>query len=63
MSWEGWFTLGVVAVMVYGLAKNWAADMITTGCLTVILLAVMFAGKHDEPNPLFNERSLFRAPA
>ncbi len=60
MSWEGWFTLGVVAVMVYGLAKNWAADMITTGCLTVILLAGMFAGKHDEPNPLFEKRPVLK---
>ena len=60
MSWEGWFTLGIVAVMVYGLARNWAADMITTGCLTIILLAGMFAGKHDEPNPLFEKRPVLK---
>ncbi len=54
-SWELWFTLLVVVLMVYGLARNWAADMITTGCLTLILLAGLFAGKHDAPNPLFKE--------
>lgn len=60
MTWEGWFTLGVVAVMVFGLAKNWAADMVTTGCLTVILLAGMFAGQHNEPNPLYEKRPVLQ---
>ena len=40
--WELWFALAVVIAMVYGLARNWAADMITTGCLTLILLAGLF---------------------
>ena len=56
MTWEGWFTLAVVTLMVYGLAKNWAADMVTTGCLTLVLLAGMFARQHNEPNPLFDRR-------
>ncbi len=54
-SWELWFTLLVVVLMVYGLARNWAADMITTGCLTLILVAGLFAGEHEAPNPLFKE--------
>ena len=54
--WELWFSLAVVVVMVYGLACNFAADMITTGCLTLILLAGLFAGSHQEPNPLFEKR-------
>ncbi len=54
-SWELWFTLVVVVLMVYGLARNWAADMITTGCLTLVLVAGLFAGKHDAPNPLFKQ--------
>ncbi len=56
MTWELWFTLAIVAVMVYGLAKNLSSDMITVGCLTIILVAGLFAGKHDEPNPLFEKR-------
>ncbi len=52
-SWELWFTLLVVVLMVYGLARNWAADMITTGCLTLVLVAGLFAGQRQVPNPLF----------
>ncbi len=58
--WELWFSLAVVAVMVYGLARNFAADMITTGCLTMILLAGLFAGEHQEPNPLFEKHAALR---
>lgn len=44
--WELWFSLGVVAVMVYGLARNFSADMITMGCLALILAVSPFsAGK------------------
>ncbi|MFM9961574.1 MAG: SLC13 family permease [Planctomycetaceae bacterium] len=54
-TWELWFALVVVVVMVYGLARNWAADMITTGCLTLILVAGLFAGQHQVPNPKAKE--------
>lgn len=44
--WELWFSLAVVVVMVYGLARNFAADMITMGCLALILAVSPFsAGK------------------
>ena len=44
--WELWFSLAVVVVMVYGLARNLAADMITMGCLALILAVSPFsAGK------------------
>jgi di/tricarboxylate transporter len=44
-SWELWFALVVVVVMVYGLARNFAADMITMGCLALILAAGAFSEK------------------
>ncbi len=44
--WELWFSLAVVGVLVYGLARNFAADMITMGCLALILAVSPFsAGK------------------
>lgn len=43
--WELWFSLAVVVLMVYGLARNFAADMITMGCLALILAAGAFSEK------------------
>lgn len=43
MTWEGWFTIGVVVVMVCGLARNLAADIITMGCLALIMAASPFS--------------------
>ncbi len=50
MSWEGWFTLGVVGVMVYGLARNLAADMVVMGCLALIMVVSPFAGPKKLPS-------------
>ncbi|TXT30546.1 MAG: di-/tricarboxylate transporter [Planctomycetota bacterium] len=41
--WELWFALAVVIVMVYGLARNLAADMITMGCLALVMAASPFS--------------------
>src|SRR5712691_4546753 len=49
MTWEGWFTIGVVVVMVYGLARNWAADMITMGCLALIMAVSPFSAAKKLP--------------
>jgi di/tricarboxylate transporter len=44
--WELWYSLLVVTIMIYGLARNYAADMITMGCLALVLVASPFsAGK------------------
>src|SRR5262245_61961187 len=43
MTWEGWYTLCVVVAMVYGLARNWAADVVTLGCLALVMVATPFS--------------------
>lgn len=48
--WELWFTLVVVVVMVCGLARNFAADMVTMGCLALILVAGTFSNGKRLPS-------------
>lgn len=44
MTWEAWFVCGVVALMIIGLARNMAADILTVGCLTLIILVAELSG-------------------
>lgn len=48
--WELWFALAIVVLMVYGLARNFAADMITMGCLSLVLAAGTFSQKKLLPS-------------
>lgn len=48
--WELWFALAVVVLMIYGLARNLAADMITMGCLALLLAAGAFSSEKRLPS-------------
>ena len=43
MTWEAWFTLVVVAVMVVAMAKNFASDLIMLGAVALFLVAGIFS--------------------
>lgn len=48
--WELWYSLIVVTVMIYGLARNFAADMITMGCVALVLVASPFSSRKLLPD-------------
>ena len=52
MTWEAWFTLAVLAVMVYALARNLASDMVMLAAVAVFMTAGLFSEKFPSPNKL-----------
>src|SRR5688572_17667515 len=51
MSWEAWYTLAVVVLMILGLARNWApTDLLMLGCLTLLVLAHVISGSSKLPD-------------
>jgi len=52
MTWEAWVTLGVIAFLVAGLARNWAApDLLLLGGLTILMAVGMLSGSQRLPTP------------
>ena len=51
MTWEGWFVLAVVAALVYGLARNWASDWVSIGCLAALIAVGEATGSPLLPTP------------
>jgi len=54
MTWESWFTLGVVALMVVAMAKNLASDLIMLGAVALFLFAGLFSDAFPEPARLLS---------
>lgn len=52
MTWEAWFTLAVLALMVYALARNLASDIVMVAAVTVFMTAGLFSDKFPTPNKL-----------
>jgi len=51
MSWEAWYTLGIVVLMILALARNWApTDLIMLGCLTLLVAAHAVSGSDKLPD-------------
>lgn len=52
MSWEAWFTIGVVVLLIVGLARSWAApDLLLLGGLTVLMVAGVASQSDRLPSP------------
>ena len=51
MNREGWFVIGVVAALVFGLARNWLADWMSIGCLAVLMAVGETTGSPLLPTP------------
>lgn len=50
MAWEGWVTVCIVGLMIYGLVRNLAGpDMILLGGLTVLMTLRLFSDKFPSP--------------
>jgi di/tricarboxylate transporter len=54
MTWEAWFALVVVVLMVIAMARNLASDMIMLGAVVVFLVAGLFSKAFPEPAKLLN---------
>lgn len=52
MTWESWFTLAVLAVMVIALARNIATDLAMVAVVGVFMTAGLFSEKFPSPNKL-----------
>lgn len=52
MTWEAWFTLAVLALMVYALARNLASDVVMVAAVAVFMTAGLFSDKFPTPNKL-----------
>ncbi len=52
MTWEAWFTLAVLALMVYALARNLASDVVMVAVLAVFMSAGLFSDKFPTPTRL-----------
>ncbi|MFN0243591.1 MAG: SLC13 family permease [Planctomycetota bacterium] len=52
MTWESWFTLAVLALMVAALARNLASDFVMVGVLAVFMTAGLFSEKFPSPSKL-----------
>lgn len=52
MTWEGWVTLGVIVVLVAGLARNWAGpDLLLLGGLTILMVIGLLFNSQRLPTP------------
>ena len=52
MTWESWFTLAVLALMVVALARNLATDMLMVGVVAVFMTAGAFSDKFPSATKL-----------
>ncbi|MCC7012674.1 MAG: SLC13 family permease [Planctomycetes bacterium] len=52
MTWESWFTLAVLALMVLALARNIASDLAMIGVVAVFMTAGQFSSKFPSPSKL-----------
>lgn len=51
MGWEAWLTLGLLGLVLWGLAKNWMGpDLLLVGALTVLLVVAALTGTDRLPN-------------
>ncbi|MDA0282675.1 MAG: SLC13 family permease [Planctomycetota bacterium] len=52
MPWEAWFTVGVVSLLIMGLARNWGPpDLLALGTLTVLIVVGKLSGSTRLPTP------------
>lgn len=49
MTWESWLALGVVVLMVVALARNFPADVILVGAVSVFMTAGLFSERFPSP--------------
>ncbi len=52
MTWESWFTLAVLALMVAALARNYATDMVMLAVVGVFMTASLFSDKFPSTGKL-----------
>jgi len=53
MGWEGWFALATVALVLYGLAKNWAGpDVILMGGAVLFTAMSFVSGRFPSPSQM-----------
>ncbi len=52
MTWESWFTLAVLALMVLALARNLATDMVMLGVVALFMTAGVFSDKFPSAGKL-----------
>lgn len=52
MTWESWFTLAVLALMVVALARNLASDLAMIGVVAAFMTAGLFSDKFPTPAKL-----------
>ncbi|MBM3990994.1 MAG: SLC13 family permease [Planctomycetes bacterium] len=52
MTWESWFTLAVLAVMVVALARNYATDLAMVAAVGVFMTAGLVSDKFPSPSKL-----------
>jgi len=52
MTWEAWFTLAVLVVMVVALARNAAADVVMVGALALFMTASLASERFPSPAKL-----------
>lgn len=51
-SWEAWLTVGIVALLIVGLARNWGpADLLALGSLTLLVVIGEISGSDKLPSP------------
>ncbi|MFT4560149.1 MAG: di/tricarboxylate transporter, partial [Planctomycetaceae bacterium] len=52
MPWEAWFTVGVVFLLIVGLARNWGPpDLLALGSLTLLIVVGRLSGSTRLPAP------------
>ena len=50
MVWEAWFTIGMVILLILGLARSWAApDLMCVGTLTALMVVGEVSGSNKLP--------------
>ncbi len=50
MSWEAWFTLAVVGLVLIALIRNYATDVVVVGAVTLVCLVQGFTGSRLLPS-------------
>jgi di/tricarboxylate transporter len=52
LAWEAWFTIGLIAMLIVSLAKNWGPpDMLALGCVTLLIVVGSLVGTDLLPTP------------